>query len=236
VLLCFVLAVLASPFESKAENAALRHQLIVLRRCKVTSGSRTKIAGSFYPAVWLVSINPEGSHNHPARDVRALAQGRFRCYWRWKSRPARHPGKRKSLRRISWVNACPADQRRLVPKIACGGVSWIMSARANNRTSRCSHEGGPCCTSSAIGNLCKQASSSNSGRRLRPPDRAMHQISASFFNVARKLRLRFPTKVVPNTSVRSPSKVPENPLVTSCPAKSGRTKQSAKDVCWFVRR
>jgi hypothetical protein len=35
-LLCFVLAVLVSPFKSKsrleAENAALRHQLIVLRR------------------------------------------------------------------------------------------------------------------------------------------------------------------------------------------------------------
>jgi hypothetical protein len=36
-LLCFVLAVLASPFKSKlrleAENAVLRHQLNVLRRC-----------------------------------------------------------------------------------------------------------------------------------------------------------------------------------------------------------
>jgi hypothetical protein len=35
-LLCFVLAVLASPFKSKirleAENAALQHQLIVLQR------------------------------------------------------------------------------------------------------------------------------------------------------------------------------------------------------------
>ena len=35
-LLCFVLAVLASPFKSKsrleAENTALRHQLIILRR------------------------------------------------------------------------------------------------------------------------------------------------------------------------------------------------------------
>jgi hypothetical protein len=35
-LLCFVLAVLAAPFKSKsrldAENAVLRHQLIVLRR------------------------------------------------------------------------------------------------------------------------------------------------------------------------------------------------------------
>ena len=30
-----------------------------------------------YPALWLVSINPTGSHNHPARDARALAQGRL---------------------------------------------------------------------------------------------------------------------------------------------------------------
>src|SRR6478672_5582575 len=30
-----------------------------------------------YPAVSLVSINPEGSHNHPARDAPALAQGRL---------------------------------------------------------------------------------------------------------------------------------------------------------------
>jgi hypothetical protein len=48
-LLYLVLAVLAAPFKSKsrleAENAALRHQLIVLRR-KGGSGSRTAIAGS----------------------------------------------------------------------------------------------------------------------------------------------------------------------------------------------
>src|SRR6202048_1819401 len=30
-----------------------------------------------YPAVLLVSINPAGSHNHSARDARALAQGRL---------------------------------------------------------------------------------------------------------------------------------------------------------------
>jgi hypothetical protein len=50
-LLCFVLAVLASPFKSKlrleAENAVLRHQLIVLRRRRVVAfGSRAMIAGS----------------------------------------------------------------------------------------------------------------------------------------------------------------------------------------------
>jgi hypothetical protein len=48
-LLCFFLALLASPFKSKsrleAENAALRHQLIVLRRrvsdrVQLTNGDR----------------------------------------------------------------------------------------------------------------------------------------------------------------------------------------------------
>src|ERR1700722_17186978 len=51
-LLCFVLAVLASPFKSQlrleAENAVLRHQLNVLRRRPVASGSRTVIAGSLF--------------------------------------------------------------------------------------------------------------------------------------------------------------------------------------------
>jgi hypothetical protein len=50
-LLFFVLAVLASPFKSKlrlqAENAVLRHQLIVLRRrLPVASGLPTMIGGS----------------------------------------------------------------------------------------------------------------------------------------------------------------------------------------------
>jgi hypothetical protein len=46
-LLCFVLAALASPFKSKirleAENSALRHQLIVLRR---NLRGRVKLANS----------------------------------------------------------------------------------------------------------------------------------------------------------------------------------------------
>jgi hypothetical protein len=57
------------------------------------------------------------------------------------------------------------------------------------------------------------------------------QPSAIFFKVARKLRLRFPTSVVPNTSAWSSANVPENPLVTSCPPNSGRTNGSEKDVC-----
>ena len=81
-LLCVVLAVLASPFKSKlrpeAKNAVLRHQLIILRRrphgrVRLTNHDRWFL----YPAVSLVSSNPEGSHNRPGRDARALAQGRL---------------------------------------------------------------------------------------------------------------------------------------------------------------
>jgi hypothetical protein len=43
-LLCFFLILFASPFKSKsrleAENAALRHQLIVLQRIQLTNGDR----------------------------------------------------------------------------------------------------------------------------------------------------------------------------------------------------
>src|SRR5450631_650445 len=63
-LLCFVLAILASPFKSKlrleAENAVLRHQLIVLKR---------RLHGRIRPET-LVRWHRAG----------------FRCYWRWKSR------------------------------------------------------------------------------------------------------------------------------------------------------
>jgi hypothetical protein len=71
-LFCFALAVFASLFKSKlrleAENAALRHQLIVLRRrlhgrVRLTSNDRW----FFIQLYRLVSINPAGSRNHPAR-------------------------------------------------------------------------------------------------------------------------------------------------------------------------
>ena len=81
-LFCFLLAVLGSPFKSnlrlEAENAVLRHQLIVLRRrlhgrVRLTNQDRWFLIR----LVSLVSINPGGSHNHPARDARTLAQGRL---------------------------------------------------------------------------------------------------------------------------------------------------------------
>jgi len=90
-LLCFVLTVLASPFKSKirleAENAALRHQLIVLRR---KMPGRIQLANSdrwffvqlyrWFPPILkvLTIIRPE--------TVVLWHRAGFRSYWRWKSR------------------------------------------------------------------------------------------------------------------------------------------------------
>jgi hypothetical protein len=90
-LLCFVLAVLASPFKSKirleAENAALRHQLIVLRR---KLRGRIKLANSdrwFFIQLyrWFPSILKVLTVIRPETLVRWHRAG-FRSYWRWKSR------------------------------------------------------------------------------------------------------------------------------------------------------
>ena len=113
-LLCFVLAVLASPFKSKrrleAENVALRHQLIVLRR-KVQG--RVRLTNNdrwfFVPAASMVSVDPAGPHDHPSRDAHQLASGR-RCYWRWKARslggrPQIETALRVLIRRMSIENS-----------------------------------------------------------------------------------------------------------------------------------
>src|ERR1700694_2785567 len=91
-LLCFVLAVLASPFKSKlrleAENAVLRHQLIVLRRrlhgrVRLTNHERWVFIQLYR---WFPSILKVLKIIRPETLVRWHRAG-FRCYWRWKSRP-----------------------------------------------------------------------------------------------------------------------------------------------------
>ena len=91
-LICFVLTILASPFKSKsrleAENAVLRHQLIVLRR-KVQGRIRLRnndrwILIELYR--WFPSILQVVTIVQPETIVRWHRAG-FRCYWRWKSRP-----------------------------------------------------------------------------------------------------------------------------------------------------
>jgi hypothetical protein len=90
-LLCFVVAVLASPFKSQirleAENATLRHQLIVLRRklkgrARLTSNDRWFFVQLYG---WFPSILPVLMIIRPETLVRWHRAG-FRRYWRWRSR------------------------------------------------------------------------------------------------------------------------------------------------------
>src|SRR5260221_2189695 len=107
-LLCFALAVLASPSKSKlwleAENAVLRHQLNVLRR---RLRGRVRLTNSdrwfFIQLYRWFSSNPEDSHNHPARDPRALAQSRLSLLLALESRQrGGRPQTDTELRALIW--------------------------------------------------------------------------------------------------------------------------------------
>ena len=90
-LFCFFLALFASPFKSKsrleAENAALRHQLIILRRkvrgrVRLTNGDRLFFIQLYR---WFPSVLKAITIVRPETLVRWHRAG-FRLYWRWKSR------------------------------------------------------------------------------------------------------------------------------------------------------
>jgi len=113
-LLCFVLAVLASPFKStlrlEAENAVLRHQLNVLRRrphgrVRLTNNHRWFFIQLYR---WFPSILQVLTIIGPETLVRWHRAG-FRSYWRWKSRPQGgrpqiHTELRALIRRMSVEN------------------------------------------------------------------------------------------------------------------------------------
>ena len=89
-LICFVLAVVATPFKSKgrleAENAVLRHQLIVLRRkvrgrAQLTNNDHWFLVQMYR---WFPSILEVVTIVQPETLVRWHWAG-FRRYWRWKS-------------------------------------------------------------------------------------------------------------------------------------------------------
>jgi hypothetical protein len=90
-LFCFALAILASPFRSKlrleAENAALRHQLVVLRRQLKGRARLTNDDRWFFVQLyrWFPSILPALMIIRPETLVRWHRAG-FRRYWRWQSR------------------------------------------------------------------------------------------------------------------------------------------------------
>src|SRR6202142_461421 len=113
-LLCFVLAVLASPFKSKlrleAENAVLRHQLNVVRRrlpgrVRLTNHDRWFLIQLYR---WFPSILQVLTIIRPETLVRWHRAG-FRRYWQWKSRrlggrPQIETELRVSIRRMSVEN------------------------------------------------------------------------------------------------------------------------------------
>jgi transposase InsO family protein len=113
-LLWFVLAVLTSPFRSRlrleAENAALRHQLMVLRRklqdrVRLTNHDRWFLIQLYR---WFPSILSVLTIVRPETLVRWHRVG-FRSYWRWKSRssggrPRIDAELRVLIRRISIEN------------------------------------------------------------------------------------------------------------------------------------
>jgi transposase InsO family protein len=91
-LLSFFLTLLVWPFKSKsrleAENAALRHQLILMRRkvrgrVHLTNGDRLFLVLLYR---WFPSVLKTITIVRPETLVRWHRSG-FRRYWRWKSRP-----------------------------------------------------------------------------------------------------------------------------------------------------
>jgi transposase InsO family protein len=113
-LLRFLLTLLVSPFRSKsrlaAENAALRHQLIVLQRrvrgrVQLTNGDRLFLVQLYR---WFPSVLKAITIIRPETLLRWHRVG-FRRYWRWKSRS--HGGRpqietdlRALIRRMSIEN------------------------------------------------------------------------------------------------------------------------------------
>src|SRR6187455_1397515 len=116
-LFCLCLALFASSFKSKgrleAENAALRHQLIILRRkvrgrVRLTDGDRLFLIQLYR---WFPSVLKAITIVRPETLVRWHRAG-FRRYWRWKSR---------SLGGRPQINA---DLRALIRRMSVDNPLW----------------------------------------------------------------------------------------------------------------
>jgi hypothetical protein len=134
-LLCFFLTLFASPFKSKsrleAENAALRHQLIVLQRrvsgrVQLTNGDRLLLVQLYR---WFPSIL-KAIHDHPAGDPCALAPGRLPAILAVEiALPWRPTASRRGKARLSADCGDPKPNGR----VACDGnhrYSWTNNKRS----------------------------------------------------------------------------------------------------------
>src|SRR5881396_3682874 len=116
-LLCFFLTLFASLFKSKsrleAENAALRHQLIVLQRktrgrVHLTKGDRLFLVHLYR---WFPSVLKAITIIRPETLVRWHRAG-FRRYWRWKSRS------------LGGRSRIAADLRALIRQMSAENPLW----------------------------------------------------------------------------------------------------------------
>ena len=116
-LFCLCLALFVSPFKSKsrleAENVALRHQLIILRRkvrgrVRLTDGDRLFLIQLYR---WFPSVLKAITIVRPETLVRWHRAG-FRRYWRWKSRSL---GGRPQI---------DADLRALIRRMSVDNPLW----------------------------------------------------------------------------------------------------------------
>src|ERR1700731_950784 len=87
-----------------------------------------------YPAVSVVSINPAGSHNHPARDARTLAQSWLSLLLALEGAPTG----RATADRHGAARAGPADERG-EPALGCAthprrtAQAWVWRRSINRR-------------------------------------------------------------------------------------------------------
>jgi hypothetical protein len=152
-LLCFFLTLFASPFKSKsrleAENAALRHQLAVLRRkvrgrVQPTNDDRLFLIQLYR---WFPSILKVITIVRPETLVPWHRAG-FRRYWRWKSRslggrPQIDVDLRALIRRISMDNPLWGAPRihgellKLGFEVAQSSVAKYMVKRRGPPSQRC---------------------------------------------------------------------------------------------------
>ena len=123
-LLCFILAVLVSPFRSKArleaEITMLRQQLIVLQRRSRGRVRLTNAVRVFFVQLyrWFPSILQAFKIIRPETLVRWHRLG-FRSYWRWKSR------NRRGRPQID------ADLRALIRQMSLDNPLWGAVAVGN---------------------------------------------------------------------------------------------------------
>src|SRR5213593_1221017 len=178
---CFFLTLFASLFKSKsrleAENAALRHQLIVLQRktrgrVHLTNGDRLFLVHLYR---WFPSVLKPITIIRPETLVRWHRAG-FRRYWRWKSRslggrPKIDAELRALIRRISGENPLWGAPRihgellKLGFEVGQSSVAKYMVRRPRDGAPSCvtTHRTSPpwtCSLSRPLASICSMFSSS----------------------------------------------------------------------------